>query len=286
MGLKVVKAGMFTTIQDGGRVGIQQYGVPVCGFMDTESAHLANLLVGNVATEALIECTLLGPTFEVLQDTVIAITGADMLATIDGTVVEMNKPIRVKTNQKISLGSAKEGLRTYMAIAGGINTTLVFNSKSTYTYGNFGGLKGRALKKGDVIDVLYKEHIGGDFGKVKRSPILKNIQLNCFKGPEFELFSELEIQKLITSTYKVSQNSNRMGIRLEGKTLELGEQKEIISSAIVKGTVQITSSGQPIVMMADAPTTGGYLRIANLDLNSINKLAQASFSTRIRFSFL
>ena len=285
MSLEVVKPGLLSIIQDSGRVGFQDKGIPKSGFMDVDSAHLANLLVNNSPKSALIEMCLVGAKFKVLENVTIAITGANMQAKVDGIPLMLNKAIQVKKDTVVSFSVAINGVYTYLAIGGVIKANTIFNSKSTYLPAKIGGIKGRPLKKRDLISVKTNNNTLVK-SKVKHTAFKKEVVLSCLKGPEWKLFSEASKNIFFSTEYTIDKNSNRIGIRLNGVLIPLPNRNEIISSGIVKGVVQITKSGQPIVMMADAPTTGGYLRFVNLTEKACNQLAQMSIGNRVKFKML
>ncbi len=283
MGLKLLKSGFSTTIQDIGRYGFQDKGIPVSGFMDTEAAQLANLLVNNNPHEALFEMTLLGSTFKATKKVCFAVTGANMQPKINNKIIKLNKAYFLYKNDILSFSNAETGVYCYVAVSDSLEISSYFNSKSTYVPAKIGGLHGEFLKKGDFIKtaVLRKSftipntHLNI---KTQQTNILK-----CLKGPEWHSFSKISQNQFLNTVYTVDGNSNRIGIRLNGTKIEMPQKDEIISSGILKGTVQITKAGFPIVMMADAPTTGGYLRIVNLTEDACNKLAQIPIGNIIQF---
>lgn len=282
MGIEIIKAGVFTTIQDGGRYDYLDFGVPVSGFMDVYSATIANTLVGNHPEEALLEITTIGPTIRFDVDVSIAITGASMQTTLNDVVIANYKVIQVKKGDLLKMGIAAQGVRAYLAFAGGIDVPEVFGSKATYTYAKIGGFNGRALQKGDFVK-LNAKIVKEDNHHYKQLIYPNTLKLNCTPGPEWHWFSAAMQQYILSTEFVVGVDSNRMGYRLEGGKVVLPNVKEIISSPIVKGVVQITSSGQPIIMMADAPTTGGYVRMLNVSSVSCNRLAQLPIHGKVRF---
>lgn len=285
MCIEVISSGLCTTIQDGGRHFYQDKGIPVSGFMDVASAHLANLLVKNKPHTALVEMMYVGIKFKTDKAIYIAITGANMQPKVNGETVEMNKLIKVPKNGIVSLSGAQSGVYGYIAFSGEILVDNVYESKSTYLPAKIGGYKGRKLEKGDVVPFL-ENTIELYNAKVKRRVFKNRVVLGCLKGPEWNQFSKQSKLKFLKSKYTVTKNSNRIGIRLEGNPVVLPIKDEIISSGIVKGTVQITKGGFPIVMMADAPTTGGYLRMLNLTEQACNELAQVQIGGEVRFRLI
>jgi len=278
--IKIIKTGLNTTIQDKGRIGYKNIGVPQSGFMDTEAAHLANSLVNNPITFPLLEMCLLGCSFKTLQPLTIAITGADMQAKINNVNTTLNTTICLKKNDIVTFSSTINGVYTYIAFSGYLISPIDLGSYAMYSKANLGH---SPLKKGDIIKIIKSKEINLN-SKVKQKTYSNCITLTCLKGPEFDLFSKKSIDVFFSNTYTISTLSNRMGIRLEGREVSTPQKKEIISSGIVKGTVQITKKGLPIVMMADAPTTGGYLRLINLTEKSCNLLAQVAVNGVVKFN--
>jgi antagonist of KipI len=283
--IHIQKAGLLTTVQDLGRVGFQQYGMPVSGAMDSYSLKLANSLVGNHLNEACLEITAIGPAIEFDSDTFIAICGADMQAQINGNEIEMYKTIEVKRGDVLSFKGLKKGFRTYIAFAGGIDVPVVMGSKSTYLRGKMGGFKGRALKNGDRLQLgistskpeikqISNEHI---------PEYKKSFTARIIPGPESNYFTVQALSDFLKSEYVLSNHCDRMGYRLTGKTIYHKTTPEIISSGIAFGTIQIPPNGEPIIMMADRQTTGGYPRIATIISNDLPYVAQLQAGDKIRF---
>lgn len=283
MSIEILSPGLSTTIQDGGRFGYQDKGVPVSGFMDVISAQMANNLVTNDLDTAVIEMTLLGIKFKATQAITIAITGANMQPKLNGKSINMYKAIEIPKDGIVSFKGATHGVYGYVAVFGGFKIPRVLESKATYTPANLGGFKGRALQKGDLLPVLH-QILKPIKSKVKAPEFPLQVTLDCLPGPEWDWFSEESIATFFDTTFTIGKDCNRIGIRLEGNHVPLPTKDEIISSGIVKGTVQITKSGQPIVMMADAPTTGGYVRLVNLTQKACNALAQVPIGGKVTFT--
>ncbi|MGY6647340.1 5-oxoprolinase subunit C family protein [Wenyingzhuangia sp. IMCC45574] len=282
MSIEIISPGVSSTLQDGGRYGFQDMGIPVSGFMDTRAAMLANLLVDNPKDTVLIEMTLLGIKFKAQENITIAITGANMQPKQNGKNVAMYKALEISKGDIVILSGAKTGVYGYLAVAGGFNVERDLGSKSTYLPAKLGGLEGRKLQKGDILP-LNNKYLQQNISKLKPAEHKNKVKLDCLPGPEWDWFSQESKNTFFNTQFKVHQNSNRIGVRLEGAFVELPKRDEIISSGIVKGTVQITKGGQPIVMMADAPTTGGYLRMVNLTEQACNILAQVPVGGQVQF---
>ena len=285
MAVKIVLPGAVMTVQDGGRYGYQETGIQVSGAMDQASFKKANYLVGNDETEAVLEVTLFGGMLEFTEDTITAITGADMEPVVDGDPVEMNCPLLIRKGQTLTLGMTRQGCRTYLAFAGGIDVPLVMGSRSTNLKCAFGGYGGRALKAGDVLE-LGKPKLSFDRVKKRRTKGIeteKIIEVRAVPGPQQEYFTEAGEKAFYSGTYTITDQSDRMGYRLKGPLVESKNGTDIISDAIPLGAVQIPPSGQPIVLLADRQTTGGYAKIAVVCSFDIPKLVQGRPGDKVRF---
>lgn len=285
MAVKIVLPGAVMTVQDGGRYGYQETGIQVSGAMDQASFKKANYLVGNDETEAVLEVTLFGGMLEFTEDTIVAVTGADMGPMVDEEPVEMNCPLLIQKGQTLTLGTARQGCRTYLAFAGGIDVPLVMGSRSTNLKCAFGGYGGRALKAGDVLE-LGKPKLSFDRVKKRRTKGLeteKIIEVRAVPGPQQEYFTEAGEKAFYSGTYTITDQSDRMGYRLKGPLVESKNGTDIISDAIPLGAVQIPPSGQPIVLLADRQTTGGYAKIAVVCSFDIPKLVQGRPGDKVRF---
>ncbi len=275
--MQVIKGGLLTTIQDGGRHGYRKLGIPQSGVLDSRAHRQANWLVNNPPDAPVLECTLQGGIFRFERAAVVAITGADMSATLNDIPCPMNRSITVAAGDVLSLGYAHAGIRTYVGIQGVPDIQQVMESYSTYTMGGFGGFEGRALQTGDTLEWgsdtpknpnrVLPEHVLPHFY------IQKNI-IRIMHGPEWERLSPTAQQLLQNTFYTIHTDSNRMGIRLQGAALSLADDFLMSSSATLPGTVQLPPNGQPIVLMHDGQTTGGYPRIAKVIETDLGRLAQ------------
>lgn len=283
----IKSAGMLTTVQDTGRYGYQRYGMPVGGAMDTFSLQLANRLVGNHQGEACLETTFTGPEIIFSSRVVIAVTGADMSPVINGRSIELCRAVVVQAGDRLSFEGLKSGCRSYIAFSGGIQVPVVMGSRSTYLRGRLGGFEGRALRAGDEIPIGVGHGITGAWqippGIV---PEYRPEQtLRIIPGPEADHFDISGIQNFLTGVYTVTHQSDRMGYRLEGPEIDHNESgADIISAGISPGTIQVPGSGQPIILMADRQTTGGYARIANVISVDLTLASQLIPGDRVRFS--
>ncbi|MGM9927906.1 MAG: biotin-dependent carboxyltransferase family protein [Bacillus sp. (in: firmicutes)] len=272
--ITVVKPGLLTTVQDLGRFHYQKYGVVVGGALDTFAHRMANLLVGNDEAEATLEITLLGPTLFFEQEGVVAICGGDLLPTIDGTAVASWKAHYVKKGSMVKFGPLRKGCRAYLAISGGFTVPNIMESKSTYLRGKIGGYQGRALRAGDRLAVGNATVSSEKFQKLRNifisSSYLKQQKvLRLMKGPHFNLFTVKSQTQLWNEPFHVTTQSDRMGYRLQGPSLQKTHQAECLSEAVCFGTLQVPPDGNPIILLADRQPTGGYPvigQIASIDL--------------------
>jgi biotin-dependent carboxylase-like uncharacterized protein len=282
--IRIITPGMLSTIQDRGRIGYQQYGIPVSGAADRYSLQLANILVGNNRYEGCIEMTMMGATIAFFSKSAIAITGADMRPMINNNPIRAYETVMVEAGDVLEMSMAQKGLRAYLAIAGGFEIEEIMGSKSTYIRGRFGGYKGRKLKSGDELDIN-----PSNFNQIRKIPVdmipiyVYDTTLSVVMGTEEDYFTEESIETFLNSSYTITEQSDRMGIRLEGPPITHIGSADILSSGISEGTIQVPKNGQPIIMMADRQTTGGYTRIANVISTDIPKLAQMKPGDTIHF---
>lgn len=286
--LEIIKPGWFTTVQDLGRYGSQQYGVPVAGVMDRFSAVVGNRLVGNPDQAAVLECTLKGPELLFHEDTVIAVTGADLSPTIDEHGIPLWESITVPRGSRLRFGDPRAGSRAYVAVSGGIAVPLILGSRSTHYSSATGGMQGRPLKSGDLL------HGGPPMGPAgrlvgKRLPdqlrprFDRSVALRVIPGPQLEYFAADAASTLTTSLYTVAPQSDRMGYRLTGPRLVRAGSSRFVSDGTVMGALQVPPDGQPILLMADRQTTGGYPKIAVVISADLCLAAQLAPGDTIRF---
>lgn len=283
---QVLKLGLFTTVQDTGRFGYLKYGVPISGAMDTFSLVAANLLVENNPNDACLEITLIGPELKALTKTYIAITGGDAETKINGQNVPMWQTLQVKEGDIISFGKMKSGCRAYLSIKGGINTPLVLGSRSTYVRGGFGGINGRQLKSGDVIEGIASTPLKTEYSMPEEliPRYTGKFTVHVILGPQADMFTENGITTFLSNPYKVTSEADRMGYRLEGPLIKHKTKADIVSDALLPGAIQVPKNGKPILIMRDAQTTGGYPKIAVAITQDISLLGQAKPNDTIEFS--
>ena len=286
MGIKIASGGFLTTIQDMGRFGYQETGMSVSGVMDQRSASLANILVGNEETEAVIEVTMMGPMIEFTKDNFVAVTGGDLGAKLDGKPMPRYEAVLVRAGQTLSFAGMFSGSRAYVAFAGGLAVPVIMGSKSTNLKSKLGGYEGRKLGTGDEIGFTAPRTWLPNQNKRKLEPedfSAKELTLRVVMGPQDDCFTEKGIHTFLHSTYTISNEYDRMGCRMQGNIIEHKDGGDIITDGISFGAVQVPSHGNPIVMMADHQTTGGYTKIANVISVDLPKLAQCMPGFRIHF---
>ena len=283
------KKGLLTTVQDLGRIGYQRYGMPVCGAMDRCAMELGNILVGNPRGEAVIEATILGPAIVFGEAEIFAVTGGDFGPTLNGRSIENNRAYLAEAGDVLSLPMAKAGARAYISFAGGLDLEEVMGSRSTFLKGGVGGLNGRAIRDGDEIG-LRAPRDGSPCLETRfvppslLPPYSDSVTVRFTYGPQDDLFSAAGKRTFTGSEYSISERSDRMGFRMDGPAVERasGSDGNIISDGICFGAIQITN-GQPIVMMADRQTTGGYPKLGCVITADLPLLAQLKAGDRVRF---
>ncbi|MGQ0665576.1 MAG: biotin-dependent carboxyltransferase family protein [Nitrospiraceae bacterium] len=285
----VIKPGWFTTVQDLGRFGYQQYGVPVAGSMDCFSATVANRLVGNCDHAAVLELTLKGPELQFERDAVLAITGADLSPSLNGTSVPLWESLAVGRGSRLTFGSRRAGARSYLAIAGGIDVPLVLGSCSTHCASETGGLQGRPLKQGDILSGGQPmESVDSLIGNRLPDRLLpryaQSATLRIIPGPQRDSFPDASLATLTGSSYTVAAQSDRMGYRLTGPRITHHGSARFISDCTTMGALQIPPDEQPILLMADRQTTGGYPTIAVVISADLPFAAQLAPGDTIRFN--
>lgn len=286
MGIRVLKAGMLTTVQDLGRNGYQSQGFSVAGVMDVRSFKIANLLLDNPENEAVLEFTLIGPTLQFTSDTIIAITGGDFQPTINGEPAPMYTALYMKRGDILKFGSARTGSRGYIAFSSYLDIPVVMGSRCTNLKSKIGGYKGRKLKDEDYIGFRIKRRYLPYF--LSRKLDLdefdeEEVTLRVVMGPQDDMFTKQGIHTLLSETYTVTSDFDRMGCRLEGPFIASKNGSDIISDGIAFGSIQVPAHGKPIVLLADRQTTGGYAKIATVATVDIPKLVQRKTDHKIRF---
>jgi antagonist of KipI len=275
--IRVLTPGLFTTVQDLGREGYGPLGVSASGAADPIGLRIGNELLGNSANTAALEMTLLGGSFVFEHEAVISLTGSDFGSTLDSSPVALWEAHQVHAGQLLRCGPTRSGARCYLSVRGGIDVPLFLDSASTHAVSGLGGFNGRALKKGDVLSVRTARgelrSLRVDTDSLARLQPRKTLRVT--QGPQSEWFSESDWGTLTKSTYRVSEDSNRMAVRLQGPLLASQSAGEMITEGVSLGAIQIPPRGQPIILFVELQTTGGYPKIANIisaDLASVGQL--------------
>ena len=286
MGIRILKAGMLTTVQDLGRTGYQSQGFSVAGVMDVRSFKIANLLLDNPENEAVLEFTLIGPTLEFTSATIIAITGGDFQPTINDEPAPMYTAIYVNKGDVLKFGSAKTGSRGYIAFSSYLDIPVVMGSRCTNLKSKIGGFKGRKLQAGDYIGFRIKRRYLRFFlsRKLEQEKFDDDsVKVRVVMGPQDSKFSKQGIETFLSSEYTVTSEFDRMGCRLDGAYIAPKESSDIISDGIAFGSIQVPAHGKPIILLADRQTTGGYAKIATVASVDIPKIVQRKTDHKIRF---
>ena len=302
--LTIEKPGLLTTVQDLGRYGYQKYGVITSGAMDQLAHRIANMLVGNKENAATLEVTLAGPVITFNESALISICGGDLSPAIDGKAIQTWRTTFVEKGGVLSFGSCKHGCRAYIAVAGGFSVSKIMGSTSTYLRAEIGGFHGRALKSGNRLSVgrysdlsssMYRDlsgqAAGGSFVEMTWSiawDVIPNYQtpaaIRVIKGREFHLFTKESQESLFEKPFEITPQSDRMGYRLKGKTLSLEQAEQMLSEAVAYGTIQVPTEGDPIVLLADRQTTGGYPKIGQIASVDFPLIAQAKPGEELYFT--
>lgn len=290
MGFTVISPGPLTTIQDLGRVGYQSVGFSTSGVLDYRAAVLANILVGNEKSEAVLEATLLGPMLEFQETNIIAITGGDFDAKINDQSVPCYQAILVKKGDILSFGMPQRGCRCYIAFAGGMDIIEVMKSRSTNIRCELGGYQGRKLRSMDEISFrapkaslknMEKRNLINEKKRITKHEEVK--VLRVVLGMQKDYFSKEGIHTFLHETYTVTNESDRMGCKLSGAKIDVKESADIISDGVPLGGIQLPSSGQPIIMLNDRQTTGGYAKIGAVCFVDIPKIVQGKVGESFSF---
>ena len=282
--LLVQEPGPLTTIQDLGRFGHLRVGIPTSGPMDRDAFVLANRLVGNEDGAAALECTLIGARVEFTDDRLVAVTGADMPSTVNGAAVAAWEAVAVKAGDVLRLGPARSGVRAYLAVGGGVDTPVVLGSRATYVRGRLGRLGGRALRRGDRLPL-------GPAGAARprrvargRVPVYgAEAAVSVILGPQDDRFTAAGVAAFLEGPYELLPQSDRMGARLKGPFIEHTRGHDIVSDGVPMGGIQVIGDGQPIVLLADRQSAGGYTKIATVCSFDLGRIAQLKPGGRLTF---
>lgn len=302
MSITVLNPGLLTTVQDLGRRGYQKYGVIVSGAMDTYAMRISNIIIGNKENEGVLEITMVGPSLKLKKGTLFSITGADIVPTINNKQVPMGRPIYLKEDCILEFSGCKSGCRSYLAVAGGIDVPFVMDSKSTYLRAQLGGFQGRALQKNDVLNIGSKSDLSLKIIKILEKTknkddfvstnwYVKNYGIKhsekavirVFEDRQFNKISEESIDEFFSSEFNIDTKSDRMGYRLSGPKIKFKEKFEMISEEVSAGTIQVPPDGNPIILLADRQTAGGYPKIAHVAFVDIQKIVQLKPNDKLTF---
>jgi antagonist of KipI len=286
--IEVQTPGLLTTVQDLGREGFGPMGVSASGAADPVALRIGNRLAGNAEGAPALEMTLMGGTFAFPERSVVALAGSDFGPTLDDKCVQMWSSVEVRAGQTLRTGPTRSGARCYLCVRGGIDVKLFLGSASTHLLSGLGGFEGRALRKGDVLKI---GTTGGTFRTFRKvgvaakalAQLAPRKVLRVTAGPQSDSFSEEEQKDFYAGTYRVTEESNRMGLRLEGPGIASSAGGEMISEGVPLGAVQITAGGLPIILFVEQQTTGGYPKIANVISADLASLGQWKPRDEVRF---
>ncbi|MBI2814770.1 MAG: biotin-dependent carboxyltransferase family protein [Opitutae bacterium] len=297
--MRVRQPGLLTTVQDLGRPGYQQYGVVVGGALDGFAARALNLCVGNDDNAALLEMAQTGPELVFDRDVLLAWGGADFAATVSGEPLPRERAVRVAAGEVVSFGPARGGLRAWLALAGGIDVPVVMGSRSTYRRAGIGGHQGRSLAAGDVLKVFppsaWAEQVMAALAADKRRATAWTVRpevmgkpakpgiVRALRGPECEWFTKEARHAFFSAEWRATKEADRMGVRLQGPALALAAPREMISSSVNAGVVQVPPAGQPIVLLPSRQSVGGYPRLAAVVTADLGRIAQLRPGDTVRF---
>lgn len=278
------KPGLLTTIQDFGRKGYRHLGIPVNGVMDKAAASTANWLVGNKAHAPVLEITLIGPVIEVSGYGQMALTGADLSATISGEPLPMYETVDLMDGDIIRFGRPVAGCRAYLAIGGEWDIKNWLGSFSVSAISPNELTPDSLIAKDSMLKIAPGEDLDKQMVPPDERPDLSQLEIiRVLPGPEFSQLSNISVASLFSQHFTISNDSNRMGYRLEEFVFGFQPHREVISSGIIPGTIQLTNSGTPIILLADAQTSGGYFRALNVIMQDLDKLAQMRPGQQVRF---
>ncbi len=299
MTINVLKPGLATTVQDAGREGYYHLGIPPSGALDLRSMHMANLLVGNTPTAAVLEMTLLGPELHFTEDALVAVCGAGMTPIIDNQPAQTHTALYIRAGQNVRFAPARQGCRAYLAVTGGIDVPLVLGSRSTYTLGALGGYQGRRLAAGDQLSVIpvgdaqfYRE---GRQVPEHLLPVLeKSVTLRLVTGLYIHRLTVACVDNFFADTWQVSTEADRTGYRLKGgqpmafnpRTPPFGagaDPSNIVDACYPIGSVQVPGGLEPIVLLRDAVSGGGYMTLGTVISADLAILGQLQPNQHVRF---
>ncbi len=282
--IRITDPGPQTTVQDLGRIGQLRYGIPPSGPIDTRAFVAANRLVGNTDGAAGLECTLMGPRFTVEAACAMAVTGAETPVTINGEEAPQWTTLPLAPGDAVRVGAARAGVRVYVAFSGGLDVPVVLGSRATYLRGRLGGVAGRALKRDDVLRLQPAPMPPRQRLPASAIPPLETEpEIRVVLGPQADRFTDEGIAAFLAGPYQMLPQSDRMGARLSGPRIAHTRGHDIISDGIALGSVQVPGDGQPIVLLVDRQSTGGYTKIATVGSFDIGRIGQVKPGQYVRF---
>jgi antagonist of KipI len=282
--IRILEPGAMTTVQDLGRPGHQRYGIPPSGPVDNLSFIIANQLVGNPDAAAGLECTVLGPRFVAETACAIAVTGAEMPLTVNGGEAPAWTTLHLRAGDVVKLGAARAGVRAHVAFSGGLDVPVVLGSRSTYVRGRLGGLDGRSLRRDDRLALFPAEPPALRRARASVRPAFGDEpEIRVVLGPQVERFTADGLRTFLGSAYEMLPQSDRMGARLRGPRIAHAAGHDILSDGIALGSIQVPGDGQPIALLVDRQSTGGYTKIATVCSFDIGRLGQVKPGHRLRF---
>ncbi|MFT3983247.1 MAG: biotin-dependent carboxyltransferase family protein [Lachnospiraceae bacterium] len=286
--LEILEPGLLTTVQDAGRYGYQASGFSVCGCMDLKAMHEANLLVNNFVGEAVLEMIYMGGSFRFSCDSFFALTGADLQSLLNDKEIPCSQAIRAKAGDVLRCRTARNGRYGYLAVNGGFLIPNALGSKSTHLKCQIGGFQGRKLEKGDILPLRVQTGrlLHFEQKKIPYRDYLSEVSIRVVPGPQYDCFTEEGKRTFGSEKYVVSGQSDRMGYRLEGPAVGICGKADMISDGIAQGSVQVSSDGLPMVLLADRQTTGGYAKIGTVIAVDLPRLVQCMPGSAVRFSWV
>jgi len=284
--IKFLRPGLYTSIQDMKRIGYKKYGIPNSGPMDEYSHILANWLVDKKYSSETLEINYFGPRIKFNFNTTIGICGANFDAKINDKRIQINRSIKVKAGDVLDIGICLNGGRVYLSFSAKMKLKKSFNSYSTYEKINIGGINGKKISKNDTINFnKSEESIEKKIPESFQRKYQEISNIRVIKGVNYSMISKNSLKKL-GNEFNVSSESDRMGIRLNGNKLKVSDKKSIESTVVSKGTVQLPPAGDPIILMSDSQSTGGYPIIGNIARVDISKVSQIKPESKLKFKFI
>ncbi|MBF7016961.1 5-oxoprolinase subunit C family protein [Staphylococcus durrellii] len=286
MAIKIKQPGLFTTVQDEGRIGFQNLGFSIAGALDQYAFKIGQQLIGNKGPA--LECTIMGPTIEFKNNNTFVITGAPFNAQLNETSVPHQTVLEANKGDILKLNNVIDGARCYILFGKPLDIPKVANSYSTHTRSHIGGFKGRTLKSGDYINCIENEYFNNTLGHRYNGQLDldEELTIHIVEGPQIDAFSAATQSELTSNTFTISDSSDRMGYRLKGPTVSPEKSADIISEPVALGSVQVPNDGNPIILLNDKQTVGGYTKIANVCHGDLNVLAQLKPGNKIKFKWI